>query len=318
MNQINNFPKIFTVTSRYLKNLLKGKVEITEKVDGSQFCFGVNKKGEVVMRSKGKELFYEDHAKMFELAVKWVKANQKKILALGKNRTYYCEFLNKPKHNVLTYSRPPENNIILFGVMIEDDFISDHKTLSSVGASLGLETVPLLYHGLVKDIAGLTKYLDKVSVLGKEKIEGIVVKNYNEVCVLGSRIVPAFGKLVRDEFKERHLKDKGDGRWGNNKLMLFIESFKSEARWQKAVQHLRDNDQLVDEPKDIGILLKELERDLLEEETENIKQRLFKLFKDRIVRKAKAGFPEWYKKSLFDAPDKIINLPTPKLIKEEK
>ena len=36
------YPKIFSIGSPYVPNLFKGRVEVTEKIDGSQFTFGLN------------------------------------------------------------------------------------------------------------------------------------------------------------------------------------------------------------------------------------------------------------------------------------
>jgi hypothetical protein len=68
----------------------------------------------------------------------------------------------------------------------------------------------------------------------------------------------------------------------------------------KAVQHLRDQGLLVGEPKDIGLLVKEVDRDIKEEEADNIKDALYKLAIGEILRKAKNGLPEFYKAKLIE------------------
>ena len=42
---IQSFPKIFHIGESMIQNLFKGEVEITEKLDGSQFDFGITKDG---------------------------------------------------------------------------------------------------------------------------------------------------------------------------------------------------------------------------------------------------------------------------------
>lgn len=37
---IRAFPKIFAIGQRYISDIFKDEVEISEKIDGSQFCFG--------------------------------------------------------------------------------------------------------------------------------------------------------------------------------------------------------------------------------------------------------------------------------------
>ncbi len=298
MSKIHSYPKIFAVGSDYISDLFKGVVEITEKIDGSQFSFGVTKDSEIVMRSKGKELYFDDYAKMFKIAVDWVDKNQEKIKGLGKDIYFCCEFLGKPGHNILKYERVPKNNLIVFGVRIGESFIKSYKELKKWADKLDLETVPLLYEGEVKTLEELKKFLEMDSILGNEKVEGFVVKNYLSPCIIGNLVFPSFGKYVREDFKERHAKDWGAKFSGKHKLQEFIDSFRTEARWKKAIQHLREAGKLVNEPKDIGILLKEIERDLFDEEELNIKKELFKLFKNQIARKAKAGFPEYYKECL--------------------
>jgi len=294
---VNSFPKIFPVGSDYIPNLFKGNVEITEKIDGSQFDFGCTKDGQVVMRSKGQELFFEKYEKMFEKAVEYVIDIQE-ILIKYPDTYFFAEFLNKPKHNILSYERVPQNNIILFGINSKGKgFVDDYNLLKQWGEIVGLETVPLLYFGEIKNYEELKPYLEKISILGKETVEGIVIKNYHELISVGNRVTPVFAKYVRESFKEKHSKE-----WttGKDRVQMFIDSFRSEARWDKAIQHLRDGGKLINEPRDIGILLKEIERDIVEEEELNIKNGLYKLFKDQILRKARAGFPEYYKQKLLE------------------
>lgn len=296
MSDINSFPKIFGVGSAYIPNLFKGKVEVTEKIDGSQFSFGCTPQGQVVFRSKGCQMYFEKFEKMFTKAVDFVIEKQE-ILLKNPGWFWYGEFLANPKHNILCYERTPINNIIIFGLYKSDTgFASSYKKLSELANKiLGLETVPLLYSGEVKNYEELEDLLKTPSILGKEIVEGIVIKNYQELIVLGGNPQPTFAKYVRESFKEKHQKE-----WvsGKDKVEIFIDSFRTEARWHKAVQHLKEKGLLISEPKDIGILINEIETDILAEEELNIKEKLYSLFKDQILRKAKAGFPEWYKEQL--------------------
>lgn len=51
---ISAFPKIFAIGTKYIDSIFDNEVEITEKVDGSQFAFG-KIDGEVYCRSKGNQ-----------------------------------------------------------------------------------------------------------------------------------------------------------------------------------------------------------------------------------------------------------------------
>ena len=51
------------------------------------------------------------------------------------------------------------------------------------------------------------------------------------------------------------------------------------------MQHLSESGQLTNTPKDIGMLIKEIERDLIEEEEQNIRTFLWNNFKGEVIRK---------------------------------
>jgi hypothetical protein len=55
---------------------------------------------------------------------------------------------------------------------------------------------------------------------------------------------------------------------------------------------------LTEEPKDIGPLIKEVHNDIEAEETDGIRDALWKIFKKDIMNKSTAGLPEWYKERI--------------------
>lgn len=159
------FPKIFAMGTRYIADILKEEVEVTEKVDGSQFGFG-KIDGEVICRSKGKIQPLDNPDKMFKEAVEYVLSIEDK---LAEGNFYYAEYLQKPKHNNLKYGRIPNNHLILFGVREPDGgFVSKHYLLEAYADILGIEVVPLLHDGMltVEQLGGL---LDRDSVLGEAR-----------------------------------------------------------------------------------------------------------------------------------------------------
>jgi len=292
-----SYPKILAVGNEYIPDLFKGNVEVSEKLDGSFTGLGCTLDNHVVFRSKGKELFYEDHEGMFDIFSDFV-ADHEAILLEHPGIYFYGEFLNKPKHNALAYKVVPKNNIALFGVFIENvGYCKTYKDLTEWAHMLDIEPVPLLYYGEIKDLEQLTAYLDTDSILGNQKVEGVVVKNYEQTVLIGGKIMPSFGKLVRPEFKEKLNKTWATGK---DKVQLFIDSFRTEARWQKAIQHLKENGELEGSPRDIGKLIVEVKCDIIEEEEQEIRNGLYKLFKDQILRKSTAGLAEKYKEWLTE------------------
>lgn len=65
-------------------------------------------------------------------------------------------------------------------------------------------------------------------------------------------------------------------------LELLYDSYRTEARWQKAVQHLRDEGKLLGEPKDIGPLMAEIWRDLVEEEKAELHGRIVQALQEAL------------------------------------
>jgi hypothetical protein len=325
MSNIPSFPKVWNLGHDAIQNLFIGTVEITEKVDGSLFGWGIDINGDVVMRSKSVELFTKEQNGMFALAIDQVEKRTEKLLDFA-HKVFqapifiYSEYLSRPKHNCIAYSRVPKDNLIIFGARIGYHWISKHSELKELADLLELEVVPLLYYGEIKNdrVAksefgnpdqakkfGYTAYeklkamiMSTESLLGNSLVEGVVIKNYGQLCSLGNVNDPCFGKYVREEFKEK-LHKEWDKISGKNALPEFISGFKTAARWQKAVQHLREKGELENSPRDIGKLMKEVHIDIEAEEETVIKKFLYNYYIKDIKRVASAGLPEWWKDQLL-------------------
>src|SRR5690606_21326667 len=109
---LHSYPSIYALGHRAVVDLLKGPVIVQEKVDGSQFSFGLDASGNLQMRSKGQEVYAAD-AGMFLKA-----ASTAAMLAsdIPPGVTFRCEYLAKPKHNVIAYARVPRQHLILYDV----------------------------------------------------------------------------------------------------------------------------------------------------------------------------------------------------------
>lgn len=293
MSNISSYPSVYALGHKLIKEIFSGEVLIEEKVDGSQFSFGVIN-GELFCRSKGKELIIDAPEKMFSKAVEVVKLKQELLLP---NKVYRAEYLKNPKHNVLKYGRTPKDHLIIFDIGDEGQNFLSYKDKKAECDRLGFEVVPMIYQGEVKSIEFFNELLENESCLGEVKIEGVVVKNYN-VFTLDKKI--AIGKYVSEAFKEVHGKEWKKSNPGKMELMDYlISKYKSEARWSKAVQHLRDNGQLSHTPKDIALLVKEIPEDIKKECEDEIKQYLFNHYWPLISRSVMSGMPEWYKQELL-------------------
>jgi len=288
----HSYPKIYAIGHSAICGIFEDPVLIEEKIDGSQISFGLID-GELRIKSKGKEQ-YPATDKMFDLAVEQIKS-----LNLTPDVMYSGEYLNKPKHNTLSYGRVPNKNVILFDIRNGAECYFSYEEKKTEADRIGLEVVPLLYSGKIEDLNQLTDLMTAPSILGGVTIEGFVVKNYHRFTREGKAMM---GKYVSEEFKEKNQKDfRLRNPQKSDVVGHLCEIYQSEARWKKAVQRLRDEDLLEQSPKDIGKLISAVQQDLKDEEEEAIKEVMFKHVWPQISRKAIAGFPEWYKKFLLES-----------------
>jgi len=292
---IPSYPKILALGNPKIANILSGEVEITEKVDGSMFAFG-RIAGRIDCRSKGVKSLVELPQQMFQEAVDLAYSLQENI---PEGYVFYGEWLQKPKHNSLAYTRRPQNGLALWAVSKDFVFLP-YNGIQDWADLLGVDVVPLLHRGqaTTEQVMAL---LDRESYLGGQKIEGVVVKNYAQPFFLYDTeytVTPA--KYVSEKFKEVN-KENWKKHSGNGPLASFMESFCTEARWEKAVQHLRESGKLESDPRDIAALIKEVHCDIEKEEEEAIRDWLYRHFSKDIKRTAVRGLPEWYKRKLVES-----------------
>ena len=108
-------------------------------------------------------------------------------------------------------------------------------------------------------------------------------------------------KLVGEAFKEKHANNP-DWKPQRDRLEELFDSYRTEARWLKTIQHLRDDGKLSGEPKDIGLLMKELANDLITEEGEDMAKKLLAHHRKAWISSAMRGLPEFYKDHLLTEP----------------
>jgi hypothetical protein len=299
-NPLPSYGKIYNLGHRAIRDLFDHEVRIQEKVDGSQFSFGI-RDGQLHMRSKRVELHAGAAVGQFMMAVQTVcRLFDERKLTEG--WTYRGEAITKPRHNHLVYERIPVGGVILFDIDKGQEDFMPHDSLVYVANQLGLEVVPEYDVGMVSNIEGLNELLTRKSCLGGEKtIEGIVIKPTGPVFDEHTgKLLRA--KLVAVEFKETQTSSWKKANPGANDVVKQItEGLTTEARWRKALQAAADDGELDHSPKDIGPMLGRIQKDIFEEEGERIKEALFKHFwKTVISRGVTRGFPEWYKAQLLE------------------
>lgn len=285
---LHSYSSIFNLGHKAVADLLTTPVLVEEKVDGSQFSFGVflNSDGErnLKLRSRSSEIHLLAPEGMFKRAVEVVTSIESQLVP---GWVYRGEYLAKPKHNTLTYERIPRNHIVIYDIDIGGECYLAPKEKAEEAFRLGLEVVPVLFDGKIDSVDSVRSFLDNVSFLGGPKIEGVVIKNYS---LFGPDKKVMMGKFVSEHFKEVH-----SGEWKkanpsqSDIVQELINEYRSPARWSKAVQHLRESGGIEDSPKDIGKLMKEVSTDIYKECAEEIKEKLFKWAWGKIDRGAKGA-----------------------------
>lgn len=298
--KLHSYSKVWAIGHRETADLFKGPIIIQEKIDGSQFSFG-NIDGVLHCRSKGQPVGAGGNQEgMFKQAVHTADL----IFRTGtipNGMCVRCEFLQKPKHNVLAYSRVPTGNLIIFDITLADgtENYLEPSEMQRYADMWGLETVPTFHVGEMPIQIfrqNLPGYLSWESVLGGVKIEGVVVKNNAVADSDGKRLC---GKYVSEQFKEAHTESWKSQQTGSV-IEQIIASFNKEAIWQKAIQHAREDGVLLNESKDIGYLIGQIKGDFNAENSEWIKRKIFEEFYDDIVKGVTNGFPQWYKQKLME------------------
>ena len=303
---VPSYPKVLHVRHRQCRDLFKGPVIIEEKIDGSQVSFMLDSEGNPQFRSKGVQQNIHAPDRLFAKAAEVIRS-----LDLIPGYVYRGEYLSKPKHNILSYHRVPRNHIVLYDIMVGEDSQAYAPTtvVAAEAERLGLEHVRTLYMGDPPTTTQIVEeYIHLDSQLGGCTVEGVVVKALNRD-LFARDGKPVVAKIVGEKFAEVARSKGHKVKFASNKHTHIVgrlaDQLTTEARWNKAVIHLRERDLLVDAPQDIGKLIPEVVRDTLEEEADWIKEQLFKDAWKTISRRITRGLPEWYKAKLMEEPPEL-------------
>lgn len=289
---MKKYQKIYTLGHRATRGILDGPVVVQEKVDGSNFGFGRTLDGRLFAMSRTMDLSFANPDGMFRPALEYVQRIERLI---EPGAIFRCEFLSKPKHNVLCYDRAPKNGLVLFDIEPLAGAPCDlgEKSLLQAAYEMEIDCVPTYIRGPIDNVARIVDCLDRQSFLGGP-IEGVVVKNYRRFGPDGDILA---AKIVRSEFKETHSHILKQER-ASTPIGEIGKRFATPARWHKAVMRLAEAGKLVEGPEDIGGLLKEIRQDVEAECLDEIKEELWKKFRKEILSCSISGLPEWYKSRL--------------------
>ena len=291
MEKIHSYSKLYNIGHKAVEDLFNEEVLVQEKLDGSQISF-CKTGDDIRIRSKGAIIHPEIPEKMFSKGVDWIT---KKKEDLRENWVYRGEYLRQPKHNVLTYDKIPNQHIAIFDIETEPSHFLAPLDVMFEAIRLGFGWVPYCF-ATVESAEDIKKFLEWDSYLGGTKVEGVAIKNYRRFTIDGKIMM---GKYVSEVFKEVH-RTKKYKTTSKDIIETLSDMYKTEARWLKAIHHLRDMGELEDSPRDIGKLLKEVQTDVYNECEDEIKEILFKWAWKGLGRGLTRGIAEWYKEYLLE------------------
>lgn len=294
--KIPDYGKVYALGKREVHDIFHHPVVVQEKIDGSQFSFMLDPvSDQLLFKSRNQMLDPDDPPAMFRMAVESVIARRDALLP---GAIYRGECVTRPRHNVLSYERIPQGGVILFDVRLTGIQSGDHATLTgleTLAAQAELEAVP----SFDVDVTTRTVFdelLETPSCLGG-KVEGFVFKS-TVLVDPHHRFERLKAKYVTGQFKEKMGSKKVSKRPGASPIDKLIEMYATPARYAKAVQHLREDGRLKDGPEDIGPLMGEVSRDLLEECGAEIDAAILKAYRKQVVKGVSQRLPQWYKDQL--------------------
>lgn len=297
-SRIPSMSKVFNLGHRALEELFDGIVIVQEKLDGSQISWMWDEDGNLHVRSK-KTVLHDEGGNyatkgMFRAAVSHLATQ---AIPAPPGVIFRGEAFNSPKHNTLVYERVPQGYIVLFDVETPNGF---EANIPGWANSMDVEATQEFTGVLsVLDVDELKQFVNETeSVLGGAMVEGVVLKNYGKANPIDYKY-PLMGKYVREAFKEKHTREfRKANPTLDDTVQAIIESLNTERRFEKAVEHLRDEGRLQVAVQDIGPLMKEVKQDVMEEEREWILDQVAKFVLPKVERGIGRGLPEWYKDQL--------------------
>lgn len=288
---IRSYSKPLAPTHAWVRDAMSsGTIYVSEKIDGSQFSMALIE-GVLCCRSRGQQIDIANPG-MFAPAVRtaWRLGD-----ALVEGWTYRCEFLAKTKHNTLHYDRVPRGHLVLYDIdRGECDYVPG--PLAGFGDEFEIDAVEVIETAAADLVAVVAHQMALPSLLGGKR-EGVVAKRYDVLTPDGK---VAMAKYVSGEFVEIHQKRwrAEEARPAKRDVVDEIgEAIRTEARWHKVVQHMREAGALMDAPQDIGPLLRELAADV-EGDAADIGEMLWARYRKELLKHAGRGFADWYRAQL--------------------
>lgn len=297
---------------------LAGKeVVVQEKIDGSQFSFGV-KDGKLFCRSKNAEIDLHAPQKLFKRATETaIRLFEEGLLPEGV--VVRGEAVENARHNTIAYERAAEHGVVVFDVGgyvrrgafgLASEAAWFLYSLEQFCTNTGLEQVPTLavcrfasaLPGVPVGPADIhwsrveALVAEHKAFLGGDVVEGAVVKAPGYYDRMGK---PLKAKYVIPGFKEINAKNHKKQKPGLQDIVReSIPEVCTEARLMKVLQHLREEGKLVGEMRDLKHIIPAFKEDVRVEATDYVVRKLAERVMPEIVRRGASWIPVFYQNLL--------------------
>lgn len=280
---------------------------VEEKIDGSQFSFGhlPNMYGRYNLVAKSKNANLDTTHPMndmFAPAIKHILSKQWYNI-IPKDVVLRAEALSSVKHNRITYGRTPLGHCVVFGAedLTTGRQVPEH-VWRTIASELGLETVMRFVSINTKDLTyqqiidSVLKYMECTSALGNSKIEGVVLKRERDH-ILTQDGVPIFVKVVSEAFREIQSVPKQKAEQ-NDIIGEIVDMVKLDAVYFKAIQHMQESTGLTYTNSDIGPLINQIKKEVVEDLKEPAKDLLWQWAEKQVLTGCVTPFAKFYQNYL--------------------
>jgi hypothetical protein len=306
MTQIIPYPAIETINLNSTRSWTDNdnyRYYIEEKIDGSQFSMILNDNNTLSFYNK-KSLINNTNT-TFMKTISMLKFNFENKNILNPNYIYHGESVCKLKHNVVVYERTPKNYFICYDIfdISTKTFLSPELKKTELDR-VGLEMVPILFYNQDPNISPYDKCKELISQIEENNIksylggtpEGIVLKHH--AFKQHDKTSATKLKYVTTIFKERHqTKQPKFEASADDFLEQLGKSFSTEARFQKAYQHLVENERIDStnvKRNDLDKIIGELGFDFDKEYKEEMMLLLWVEFSPIIKKYARENVGRWF------------------------
>lgn len=270
---------------------------IQEKIDGSNVQI-TKWEGKMFLGTHNTPLNLEHPTKMFIPFVEWAlkKEAQGFLSDMDNGTILYGEMATN--QGKIMYKNPSPFNLFDIANITKENNTEYFGDIRNHPVTIKNDIPFINYLAIIegkKDLDEIRKLLAGVSAYGSDEIEGIVMKIYTRRNMYNR---PLFAKIVNEKFREKENKKKIKD--NNDDIFNEIgERMVTEARLDKVIMALKEQDIYLQDLKDIPNILKGLNQDVLKECKKEIEEEIWNICWKKIARAVSSKGVRLFKEKLM-------------------